>query len=52
MEKFFVLIVLVSYVYGQIVSTPIHKVIIIGAGISGVGASKTLYSNNIEHIIL
>lgn len=30
----------------------LHEVIIIGAGISGIGASKTLSASNIPHIIL
>jgi len=29
-----------------------HDVIVIGAGISGVGASKVLSENNINHLIL
>jgi cation diffusion facilitator CzcD-associated flavoprotein CzcO len=29
-----------------------HKVIVIGAGISGIGASKTLTAHNIPHLTL
>lgn len=32
--------------------TTIHEVIIIGAGVSGIGASKVLTEHNIPHLML
>ena len=37
---------------GELMENNCYEVIVIGAGISGIGASKTLTENNVPHLII